>query len=528
MTQLYPVQLSPAQQKTFEVLLNLVPTMPVLGISSAAGYGRSTLLHFLHQLLGGELLQSYDLLDYARHHHPLVIENAFEQMVMTAFGDHSVVIVDDLHFLMQVCYNQFNPHAGLINLTLKKLFSYAARNQKTLILAMENHHFRNDVFNQQIRLVTIEEFQSVDYECLCQHYLEPAIARRLDYDKIYRFASNLNAVQLKRACTELLSEPKLDTDQFIEYLRSRQLSSNVDLGEVQAVDLYSLKGVDDVIQSLEANLIIPLENDELAKELDLKPKRGVLLAGPPGTGKTTIGRALAHRLKSKFFLIDGTFIAGTGDFYCNIHQVFEAAKQNAPAIVFIDDSDVIFENGDYTGLYRYLLTLLDGLESESVGRVCVMMTAMNVSSLPPALVRSGRIELWLEMRLPDAAARAAILSGYLSHLPMVLAKADVSQLVAATEGFTGADLKRLIEDGKTLYAYDVIRQNNLRSPTDYFLSAVESVVFNKQKYAEAEAQTQQLMVNGDHQAPDPMMLQHMLAMQQAFSNNMISSNTNGL
>src|SRR5205085_8166264 len=128
--------------------------------------------------------------------------------------------------------------------------------------------------------------------------------------------------------------------------------SNVELGEVEAVDLADLKGIDDVIESLEANIIMPLENDKLAERLNIKPKRGVLLAGPPGTGKTSIGRALAHRLRSKFFLIDGTFVSGTPQFYARVHQVFEAAKNNAPCIVFIDDSDVIFESGEEMGLYR--------------------------------------------------------------------------------------------------------------------------------------------------------------------------------
>ena len=76
---------------------------------------------------------------------------------------------------------------------------------------------------------------------------------------------------------------------------------------------------------------------------------------------------------------------------------------------------MIFESGEELGLYRYLLTMLDGLESESAGRVCVMMTAMDVGSLPPALVRSGRIELWLETRLPDDAARGAILRAQLAR-----------------------------------------------------------------------------------------------------------------
>jgi len=115
---------------------------------------------------------------------------------------------------------------------------------------------------------------------------------------------------------------------------------------------------------------------------------------------------------------------------------------------FIDDADAIFEDGEERGLYRYLLTMIDGLESESAGRVCVMMTAMDVAHLPPALVRSGRVELWLEMKLPDAQARADILSSHLAHLPEEIRQVDVTQLIAATDGFTGADLKRMVEDGK--------------------------------------------------------------------------------
>jgi len=234
--------------------------------------------------------------------------------------------------------------------------------------------------------------------------------------------------------------------------------------------------------------VLPLENDALANQFKLRSKRGVLLYGPPGTGKTTVGRALAHRLKGKFFLIDGTFIAGTQQFYQRIQQVFEAAKENAPAVIFIDDADAIFEDGEEPGLYRYLLTMLDGLESESAARVCVMMTAMNVAHLPPALVRSGRIELWLEMKLPDPQARTQILSEHLATLPKEIQAVDAPQLIAATEGFTGADIKRAVEDAKAIYAYDKSRRVDLKPTTDYFLRAVEAVRENKAHYAAAEAQ----------------------------------------
>jgi ATP-dependent 26S proteasome regulatory subunit len=173
-----------------------------------------------------------------------------------------------------------------------------------------------------------------------------------------------------------------------------RLASNVELGEVAEVDLHDLHGVDDVIRSLEANIVLPLEHGELAKELDFQPKRGVLLAGPPGTGKTTVGRALAHRLKGKF---------------------------------------------------------------------------------------------WLEMSLPDESARRAIVGQLVATLPQVLRGLDLEQLTAAAEGFTAADLKRVIDDGKALYAFDRAADQSLQPITDYFLVAIETVRANKRRYAQAEA-----------------------------------------
>jgi SpoVK/Ycf46/Vps4 family AAA+-type ATPase len=198
---------------------------------------------------------------------------------------------------------------------------------------------------------------------------------------------------------------------------------------------------------------------------------------------------LAHRLKSKFFLIDGTLIAGTGEFYQGVQKVFEDAKKNRPSIIFIDDTDVIFESGHGVGLYRYLLTMLDGLESATAGEVCVMMTVMDVTQMPKALIRSGRIELWLETRLPEEAARRDILTGFLQGLPAPFDEVDIPVIASMTEGFTGADLKRLSEDGKTLYAYDKLRAGVRPDITNYFLTAIEGVRSNKRHYAFAESRT---------------------------------------
>ena len=134
------------------------------------------------------------------------------------------------------------------------------------------------------------------------------------------------------------------------------------------------------------------------------------------------------------------------------------------------------------------MTMLDGLESGSASRVCVMMTAMNVGQLPAALVRSGRVELWLEMKLPDAEARSQILAPQLPALPEELRLVELAPLLAATEGFTGADLKRTVEDAKAICAYDNAQKVALQPPIQYFLRAVEAVKENKARYTEAEAQ----------------------------------------
>jgi len=116
-----------------------------------------------------------------------------------------------------------------------------------------------------------------------------------------------------------------------------------------------------------------------------------------------------------------------------------------------------------------------------------MMTAMDVGNLPPALVRSGRIELWLETRLPTSTARAAILEDRCASLPASIGRVDIEALTQASEGLSGADLKRVIDDGKLLFAFARSRGATLEPATSYFLTAIETVRKNKEQYAAAEA-----------------------------------------
>jgi transitional endoplasmic reticulum ATPase len=259
-----------------------------------------------------------------------------------------LVIVDDLHLVKNVVESCDYTRKYLFDAVMTAaLASSSAARKKMLFATCEIP----DPLLRRAHSWFIADFTGADFEAICSAYLDPAACQRLDFAELHRFAPSLNAHQLRRAAVWLSHEPELDTARFLDYLNTHNLVSNVEIEEVEPVTWNDLKGVDDVIRELEAKIALPFENRELAVEFGLRPKRGVLLAGPPGTGKTTIGRALAHRLKGKFFLVDGTMIAGSNNFYAEINRVFSAAKRNAPSIVFIDDADVIFEGNKEDGLY---------------------------------------------------------------------------------------------------------------------------------------------------------------------------------
>jgi transitional endoplasmic reticulum ATPase len=289
------IDLCPAQQQAYDCFLHAAEIGSVLHCWCRTGRGRSTVLSRLHRTFGGAFLRIQDFVEAMSDRHPLALEESLYKVVFQSLRDNDCVIVDDFHVAtsaMTGCH--FYPRSGYLDSPMTVLATYAVESGKKLILGTDGR--LPDPLRERSFGYRINNFAPDDYQHLCRSFLDQ---ERLDIDfaKVHRFAPKLNAHQLRLACAWCQRVGQLNTDNFIEYLRSQQLASNVALGEVAQVELNELKGVDDVIRSLEANIAVPLENDELASELRLKPKRGVLLVGPPGTGKTTVGRALAHRLR---------------------------------------------------------------------------------------------------------------------------------------------------------------------------------------------------------------------------------------
>lgn len=475
--------LSPAQQQAYSWLDSARKAGRTFVLDGASGSGRTTVARALAELQGARYLSAWDL-HHALHSAPsLQAEEAWTEHLCKELRQGKSVVVDDFDgaaWLMGGCH--FYPRSGHFEIGMTALCDEVDRAGGWLMLVGSAH---SRTLRERALHCPIPKFTVADQEFLFRAHFPPEAVQGLDFEKVFRFAPRLNGRQIARSA-KFMNRPGLTTEDLIEYLRSQDLLTNVDLGQVEAVDLRDLHGVDAVLEKLESHIILPLENDELSKKMNLTPRRGVLLYGPPGTGKTTVGRALAHRLKSKFFLIDGTCVSGTQDFYSSVFRVFEMAKRNAPAVVFIDDSDVIFEAGEEMGFYRYLLTILDGIESEEAGQLTILLTAMEIGHLPPALIRSGRVELWLEMKYPDPGARRRILEQRIARSIPDAPALDLERIVGTTEGFTGADLRRMVEDAKNLWAYAVSR-NQPGDPSSHFIEAAREISENKKLLLEAEA-----------------------------------------
>jgi transitional endoplasmic reticulum ATPase len=487
------VQLTPGQRHAFDQIDTLVAVAPVVGLVAATGLGKSTLLRAQVERRGGALIELGALAAATARVDPHAYADAFAELVHRAFESHDFVAVDDLDYLLEIGFHGSAERGGYTKMVVKQLCETVAGNpSKRLLLSGQPGERWNrtflDLVEARAAYVRCDSLSRQDYAAILSNVLGPKAAAGIDIGIVYGHASRLQGHQLRLACKLLAAQDSATTDEFLRILDRHILVSNVQTSEVEQIRFENLPGAEEIAEVLERTIILPLENRELARELGLKPKRGVLLYGPPGTGKTVIGRALAHRMQGKFFLMDGSFISEPpGAFFEKLQAVVADAKANAPSVLFIDDADVLFKIEHIQGVVRFLLSLLDGIESENANEVCVMMTAMDVKLIPDAVLRSGRVEIWLETRPPATATRTRILELYLRGDKILPEKEAIAYeaLAAATEGFTQADLRRVVGDAKSLFASDKVNGRRLLSATDYLLKAIEQVIELRTRMADS-------------------------------------------
>ena len=218
-------------------------------------------------------------------------------------------------------------------------------------------------------------------------------------------------------------------------------------------------GMAGTIDQLREMVELPLRYPELFQRLGVDPPKGVLLHGPPGTGKTRLARAVANESDAQFFLINGPEIMGSayGESEQRLRSIFEEATKNAPSIVFIDEIDSIApKRGNVSGeaekrLVAQLLTLMDGLEARA--NLVVIAATNRPEALDEALRRPGRFDREIVVGVPDERGRREILGIHARGMPLG-DQVDLDELARTTFGFVGADLAALAREA----AIDAVRR----------------------------------------------------------------------
>ena len=225
------------------------------------------------------------------------------------------------------------------------------------------------------------------------------------------------------------------------------------------VNYDDVGGMGETIQQLREMVELPLRYPELFTRLGVDPPKGVLLHGPPGTGKTRLAQAVANESDAQFFAINGPEIMGSGygESEKRLREVFEQATKSAPAIVFIDEIDSIApKRSQVTGeaekrLVAQLLTLMDGLEARS--NLVVIAATNRPDAIDEALRRPGRFDREIVIGVPDEKGRREILAIHTRGMPLG-DKVDLDELSRVTHGFVGADLAALAREA----AIDAVRR----------------------------------------------------------------------
>ena len=231
-----------------------------------------------------------------------------------------------------------------------------------------------------------------------------------------------------------------------------------------------LGGMGDTIDQLREMVELPLRYPELFQRLGVDPPKGVLLHGPPGTGKTRLAKAVANESHAEFFHIAGPEIMGSayGESEKRLRELFEAANKAAPSIIFIDEIDSIApKRGQVQGeaekrLVAQLLTLMDGLEKRA--NLIIIAATNRPDAIDEALRRPGRFAREIVIGVPDERGRREILGIHTRGMPLG-DRVDLAELARTTYGFVGADLAALTREAAIEAVRRIMPRLNLEERT---------------------------------------------------------------
>jgi len=252
--------------------------------------------------------------------------------------------------------------------------------------------------------------------------------------------------------------------------------------EIPRTGWDDIGGLEELKRLLIENISYAITRREAFRKVGVKPARGMLLYGPPGTGKTLLAKAVASQCGANFIAVKGPEIRSKwlGESEEKIRFLFSRARQSAPCVIFFDELDAIvsYRGRDITGvtdaIINQLLAEMDGVESEE--GVFVIGATNRIDLLDPAVLRPGRFDYYLEVPMPDVAARRAIFAVHLKGKPLA-GDMDGAQLAEMTDGFSGAE----IAEACRAAAWSALREagfdgDRVRVTMNHLIKAVSEVL----------------------------------------------------
>ncbi|WP_407409664.1 CDC48 family AAA ATPase [Methanobrevibacter sp.] len=252
------------------------------------------------------------------------------------------------------------------------------------------------------------------------------------------------------------------------------------LVQIPDIKWDDIGGLEDVKQELKEAVEWPLKHPETFKRLGIRPPKGTLLYGIPGTGKTLLAKAVASESEANFISVKGPELLSkwVGESEKGVREVFRKAKQAAPTVIFFDEIDAIAgarsgndtDSGVTKRVVNQLLTEMDGLEE--LQDVAIIAATNRPDILDTGLMRPGRFDRHIQVSEPDEEARLAIFKVHTKNMPLSK-DVDLKKLAKQTDGYVGADIESVCREAAMLTLRNDLEAKEI--PNKYFKEAIEKV-----------------------------------------------------
>merc|ERR1712032_632821 len=252
------------------------------------------------------------------------------------------------------------------------------------------------------------------------------------------------------------------------------------------LDTYAdIGGLETQIQEMKEAVELPLTHPELYEDMGIRPPKGVILYGEPGTGKTLLAKAVANQTSATFLRVTGSELIQKylGDGPKLVRELFRVAEEQAPTIVFIDEIDAVgtkrydSTSGGEREIQRTMLELLNQMDGfDSRGDVKVIMATNRIETLDPALIRPGRIDRKIEFPMPDEKTKRSIFRIHTSKMTLD-EDVDLEEYIMSKDDLSGADIKAICTEAGLL----ALRERRMRVSQADFKKSKENVLYRKQE-----------------------------------------------